>query len=1023
MTRVHSADPLALLAGAPDAARAQLEGEAKSRALLDALPDPVFSFAPDGRFTFSNPAHAAALGRSVEEVVGKNLWDFFPKDEADQLFEVLSEVFRAGREACVEGGPRCGGQARHYQTALRPLADASGQVTSVLCVARDVTERHQAEQELRESERRYRGFFDHLHEAVVVLQAVRDEQGAVVDWRCTASNHAHGRLFGTPSGGLVGTRLGETMGPAALAKLHPRNCRVLTTGETVSEETSVRGLRLVSKVFRLDSETIAVTALDVAEARRAEEALRESESLLRAVIETTADAVYVKDRDSRLLLANPAMLAAIGKPASSVLGHSDDELFDDPAVAEAVLRHDRQVLESGASAVVEEHILTPGGYRTFLSTKSPRRDERGQVVGLVGISRDITDRKQSEQLLQFFVDHAPASLAMFDREMRYLAASRRWLADYRLGGRDLRGLSHYEVFPEIGEAWKQVHRRALAGEVVRADTDRFERADGSVQFLHWEVHPWRDAAGRIGGIVVFTEDVTERVRAERSLRESEERFRSYFESPIIGISMTSPSRGWLEVNARLCEMLGYSEAELKQMTWAQLTHPDDLPADLANFERVRAGAIEGYSMEKRFIHKDGRTIHTDLSARCVRKASGEVDYFVALLQDVTDRKLLETQLRQAQKMESVGRLAGGVAHDFNNMLGVILGHTELALDQVDPGHPLRFDLEEVQKAARRSADLTRQLLAFARKQTVSPKVLELNETITGMLNMLRRLIGEDLRLEWKPGPELWPVRIDPAQIDQILANLCVNARDAISDVGTVTIETENCTFDRPRGAGHAEHRVGEFVRLAVRDDGSGMDAETLAHLFEPFFTTKALGKGTGLGLATVYGIVKQNDGFIDVHSEKGRGTTFTVFLPRHQGADQAAGEAAPGPDLQGNETVLIVEDEPGLLNLTRRMLERQGYRVVAASTPGEALRLAHAHPGEIHLLMTDVVMPEMNGRDLAKNLLAVHPHLRLLFMSGYTSDVIAERGVLEEGTNFIQKPFTAAGLAEKVRAALSPRHP
>jgi len=400
-------------------------------------------------------------------------------------------------------------------------------------------------------------------------------------------------------------------------------------------------------------------------------------------------------------------------------------------------------------------------------------------------------------------------------------------------------------------------------------------------------------------------------------------------------------------------------------------------------------------------------------------------YLLWELRDITSRKVadaerakLADELQQAQKMESVGRLAGGVAHDFNNMLGVILGHAELALEKVDSTGPLHNDVINIQAAAQRSADLTRQLLAFARKQTVAPKALNLNDTVAGMLKMARRLIGEDIRLEWRPGENLWPVHVDPTQIDQILANLCVNARDAIANVGKITIETGNKVMDAELAA-TVGAIPGEYVWFAVGDDGCGMDPATLSHAFEPFFTTKEVGKGTGLGLATVYGIVKQNKGFVDAHSELGKGTAFTIYLPRHVGKavpvrlDGATGTVAPG-----RETILLVEDEAPLLEITQRMLERRGYKVLTASSPGQAIQLAREHAGTIDLLITDVVMPEMNGRDLAKNILSLYPQTKRLFMSGYTADVIAHQGVLDKGVFFIQKPFSAQDLAATVRKVL-----
>ncbi len=387
-----------------------------------------------------------------------------------------------------------------------------------------------------------------------------------------------------------------------------------------------------------------------------------------------------------------------------------------------------------------------------------------------------------------------------------------------------------------------------------------------------------------------------------------------------------------------------------------------------------------------------------------------------------EKALLQTQLLQSQKLESIGRLAGGVAHDFNNMLGVILGHAEMAQEQIEPGTPLFSDLQEIRKAAERSAALTRQLLAFARKQTVSPKILDLNETIEQLLKMLRRLIGEDINLSWLPGRSLWPVRIDPTQVDQILANLAVNGRDAIAGVGTITIETANVEVDEDYCAEHLDFTPGRYLVLSVSDDGCGMDPELCQHIFEPFFTTKEIGRGTGLGLATIYGIVKQNGGFINVYSEIGKGTTFRIYLPRHlPEAPPADRKTMPEPLLQGRETILLVEDEPAILHLGTFMLEKLGYQVLAAATPRQAIGLAEHHNGTIHLLLTDVIMPEMNGSDLARRLQTLYPKMRQLFMSGYTADAIARHGVLDEGVQFIQKPFSRAELSAKVREALKTR--
>ena len=519
-------------------------------------------------------------------------------------------------------------------------------------------------------------------------------------------------------------------------------------------------------------------------------------------------------------------------------------------------------------------------------------------------------------------------------------------------------------------------------------------------------------------------------RLLKTLREERARLAGILTGTHAGTWEWNVQTGSLVVNARWAEIMGYALAEISPVsieTWRKFTHPDDLKASDQLLERHFRGELDSYELELRMRHKDGSWVWIlDRGRVTSLTKAGQPLLMMGTHQDITARKQaegekarLEADLQQAQKMESVGRLAGGVAHDFNNILTVILGHAELALEQVDPSQPVGHDLVEIRAAARRSADLTRQLLAFARKQTVAPKVLDLNQTIGGMLHMLKRLIGEGVDLSWRTQEGLWPVKVDPSQIDQILVNLCANARDSIAGIGKIVIVAENVAFDEAACARRAGFLPGEFVRLSVEDNGSGMDRETLGHIFEPFFTTKGLGEGTGLGLPTIYGIVKQNEGFIHVRSEPGAGTTFSIHLPRHAGeAEPVPVEVSARPGEGGHETILLVEDEPSILRMIQGLIERQGYAVLAASTPGEALRLAREHAGEIHLLLTDVVMPEMNGRDLARQLMALHPRLKRLFMSGYTADVIADNGMLHDGVDFIQKPFSGTELATRIRAAL-----
>jgi PAS domain S-box-containing protein len=434
--------------------------------------------------------------------------------------------------------------------------------------------------------------------------------------------------------------------------------------------------------------------------------------------------------------------------------------------------------------------------------------------------------------------------------------------------------------------------------------------------------------------------------------------------------------------------------------------------------RVLSGDFTAHAVHDN-LTKAGRTITCEWFNTPLMAADGSFSGLLCLVQDISDRRRLEEQIRQAQKMEAIGRLAGGVAHDFNNLLTVISGYTDMALKSLRRDDPTREILEEVHKAGNRAAALTRQLLAFSRKQVLMPVVLDLNELVRELEKMLVRLIGEDIDLAIRPAPRLWPVRVDAGQMEQVVMNLVVNARDAMPEGGKLTIETSNVTLGDEYASKHAEARAGDHVLLAVTDSGTGMDEATRARIFEPFFTTKGPDRGTGLGLATVYGIVKQSGGHIAVYSEPGRGTCFKIYLPSAKSPAAASGQAASGgPALQGSETVLLVEDEPAVRALARTALKQRGYQVLEAGNGAEAMRIAGQFAEPIHLLATDVVMPNMSGRELAERLVPLRPEMKVLFLSGYMDDAIVRHGLLESTAAFLHKPYTPQTLAAKVREVL-----
>jgi len=654
--------------------------------------------------------------------------------------------------------------------------------------------------------------------------------------------------------------------------------------------------------------------------------------------------------------------------------------------------------------------------------------------------REIRERKQaedalreSENRLRTIVEGTQALLANVDAKGHFTYANSAtaravgYASPEELIGKSYLHFIHPEDRQQVLDTFiKQVNTRQPSTMQEFRITD----TEGKTKWFSFlSTLAFKD--GQFVGQSGVAQDITDHKQAEDALRESEERFKALFEKSADAQILVDHEGKMIDCNdAHLVlfglqeksEILGHSPND-----FAPAHQPNGTPSsEMGN--KILTAVLEKGSARFEWAHQKHDPAHTpiltELSCTLIRIANRPMMHVV--IRDITARKQaeeekakIEEQYHQAQKMEAIGQLAGGVAHDFNNMLNIILGYSQLALLKIEPSSPLKADLQEIMNATKRSTDLVRQLLAFARKQTIAPKAMDLNDAVAGVLNMLRKLIGEDIDLLWMPAANLWPVKMDPTQIDQVLANLAVNARDSISGVGKITIETGKAEFDDAYCAQHAGFVPGHYAMLAVSDNGCGMDKETCEKIFEPFFTTKEVGKGTGMGLATVYGIVKQNNGIVNVYSEPGKGTTFKIYLPRH-GEDEEVidGPRAQAKSLTGTETVLLVEDEETLLEMGKIMLEELGYTVLAAGSPNEAIKLAEQYAGDFHLLVTDVVMPEMSGRDLQKRLSALRPDMKYLFMSGYTANVIAHRGILDEGVNFLQKPFLMEELAAKVREAL-----
>ena len=901
------------------------------------------------------------------------------------------------------------------------------------------------------------------------------------------------------------------------------------------------------QAFALSVASLVSLVVERLERRQAEAQVRR----LSVVVEQTSASVVITDTKGAIEYVNPRFTELTGYSLEDAVGKNPRLLKSDHH-PEKFYREMWAEITNGRSWRGEVLNRKRNGELYWEeATISPITDGTGQITHFVAIKEDITDRKRAEsalkvreEQLRLFVEHAPASITMLDRELRYIVASRRWIADFGLEGQELLGRCHYDIFPKISEPWKEIHRRCLQGAVERADEDRFVRADGSEQWLRWEVRPWYSTPGTIGGIIIFSEDVSERKRAAAALRQSEEKFRTLFENASDAIFLVRAGR-FIDCNARALTMfgcsspeqllghaphefspttqlngqdseaaamekitgalagrpqffewthskldgqpfpaevslnavqlggemllqaivrdlterrqtetklrdteerfrlwiedasdlitvmdptgiiryespsiehiLGYTPADMVGQNAFAFIHPEDVAQVAAEIQRGLAHPETPVSCEYRFQRKDG--------AWCTLQSTGKrtdehTTELVVISRDITAERELESQYRQAQKMEAIGQLAGGVAHDFNNILSVITVHTDLLTAEMSSEDPTHDSLMEIQRAAERAAALTRQLLVFSRQQVVEPKILDLNTAVADSEKMLRRLIGEDVRLETALRPGLSTVKIDPGHLGQVIMNLAVNARDAMPQGGQLTIETRNVEFDEDYLRTHAGAKAGPHVLLAVTDTGCGMSAEVQAHIWEPFFTTKGIGRGTGLGLSVVHGIVKQAGGHLGVYSEVGVGTTFKVYLPAESSAARPTSALEKAKAARGSETILVVDDEDAFRRVSTVALEHLGYRVLAASSARQALKLAEEQQGSIDLLLTDVVMPEMGGRPLADQLTSLYPAMKVLYQSGYTDDAVVRHGILQAEVAFIQKPFTLAALASKVREVL-----
>jgi two-component system cell cycle sensor histidine kinase/response regulator CckA len=891
-----------------------------------------------------------------------------------------------------------------------------------------------------------------------------------VNGRIQMCNPAFELLFGYPQAEILEADLDSLLAPEELSNEALKLTDRVRHGEVARARTKRRrsngslvDVQILGVPLVVNGRQIGNSAMyeDITERRKAEEAQQRAEERFRSLFENAVEGVYQTTPDGRVLSANPAVARMCGYASPAELMASVRNVAKESYVDPQRREDFKQLMEEqGFVEAFEYQIRRKDGAKIWISEHARAvRDADGRVVTYDGTMEDVTERKRAEleRQVTFEIIHAVNVTDNSDDLLRliHLALNKVLYAEncfVALFEPDT-GMFHFPFFVDhfdqapppqkVGRSCTAyVYRTGRAMLIPQKAFDELA-AQGEVELVgtpspSWLGVPLRTPAATIGVLVVqhyenedaYTERdleflssvggqiafAIERKRAEEKVRGSEARLRVLIEQLPAVLWTVDKDLKFTSVLGAGLTRLGLKPNQLVGMSLLEYFETADqtfLP--VAAHRRAVAG-------EAMTFHVEWKSGSYACHAEPLRDANGQLQGAICMSLDITDRKQLEEQLRQAQKMEAVGRLAGGIAHDFNNLLMVIQGYADLLAERIPTGEPLRRNAEQIQMAAQRATSLTRQLLAFSRKQMLAPKVLSIQTVVADMEKILRRLIGEDVALETTSAADLWLVKADRSQIEQVILNLAVNARDAMPQGGRLTIETANVELDASYAHPPAVLSPGQYVMLAVTDNGCGMDAETQAHIFEPFFTTKEKGKGTGLGLATVYGIVKQSGGYVWVYSEPGRGTSFKIYLPRIE--EQQSGNVRDRkPDFRslprGSETVLLVEDEKGVRELAREYLEMSGYNVLEAENGYTALELVAMHAGQIHLLMTDVVMPGISGRELAERVSTIRPGIKVLYMSGYTDQAVVHHGILEGDATLLQKPFTLATLAAKLREILA----
>ena len=1042
------------------------------QALMENVPDHIYFKDRESRYIRNSRSQLAFMGLdSSEDIAGRTDFDFFDEHHARAAFEDEQRIVETGEPIVgkLEHIQRNDGTLRWVTASKVPLRDREGQIIGTLGISRDVDEMIRAQAERDEQRRMLQLVLDTIPDFILFKD---------LESRFLLLNRAAAASFGLETEEAIGRSDADFFAPREARRYREQEQSVMESGESMHLEhrvTAPEGPRWDDTIrvpFRNDAgETtgVLVVSRDVTDRHRMEERLR----LTQFAVDTSAIGMFQVDPAGLLLYANDTACRNLGYSREDLVQMHVWDVDPNPEHAEAMRSARWEMLKRDKVLTFESHQQRKDGSVFPVQLRAQYLKYGGHEYEFTS-AIDITEQKRAEETLQHRL-RLEAAIAAISRQFVTLEAidmsdTLRILGETVGADRarifelceDRRSVDNsYEwsapnivpetasmqcLPPESLEWW--LAQPGADRVVVITDVNALPEEAAAVRKTLQDLGvrsllalPLHAASGALRGFIGFEDIQAPRewadddVRslqiaagmistywdglvASHALRESEERFRAIFDHAGMGIMRTDLQGYAMQSNPAMVQFLGYTHEELSVLTFRDYTHPDDFDADYALYQEALRMGLEFYQNEKRYVRKDGQIVWAHIIVTLMRDSEGTPNSRVVMVQDVTERKQLEEQLLQSQKMEAVGTLAGGVAHDFNNLLTAITGYTDFLLQDVTPDTSQYEDVLGIKRSANRAADLTRQLLAFSRRQILQPRVLDLNDIVANLMKMLQRLVGEDIDIRTELAPRLGKVKVDPSQMEQVIMNLIVNAREAMPLGGSLTIETRNVWLGEEYAREHVEVLTGHYAMLAVSDTGAGMDEHTLARIFEPFFTTKDL--GTGLGLATVYGIVKQSGGHITVYSEPDAGTTFRVYLPRiAQDDDAARAEETDEPVRGGAETILLVEDDEMVRRLARRALQSRGYTVLEATHGEEALEVCELHRGEIDLLLTDVVMPSgMSGRQLAERAQAICPELKLLYMSGYTNNAIVHHGVLDAGTEFLEKPFTPNSLAAKVRRVL-----